>query len=285
MTTAIVALAALAGAQGAAAQVDTTPPETTITEGPAEGSVINSDAPFFGWASSEGGSTFTCIADGVRLSSCEQAFITGAPDGPHSFSVAATDPAGNTDPTPATRTFTVRLEAAPTSQGRCPLDGNQIVGTNANDTRSGTRGTDIMFGLRGNDVLRGGAASDCVAGQDGNDRLFGGSGRDYVYGGAGNDRIGGDGGNDDLRGEAGTDRITGSSGGDRLDGGAGRDHLSDFSGRDTFRGGSGNDLIEARDRFNRRIADDVRCGPGRDVAVVDALDRVAVDCERVRRRA
>jgi len=282
---AIVALAALLSAHGAAAQVDTTPPETTIIEGPADGSVFNGDDPSFAWSSSEGNSTFTCIADGVQLSSCEQAFLTGADDGPHSFSVAATDAAGNTDPTPATRTFTVRLGPAPTSQGRCPLDGNQIVGTNANDTRSGTPATDIMFGLRGNDVLRGGGGADCVAGQDGNDRLFGGSGRDYVSGGAGNDRIGGDSGNDDLRGEAGNDRITGSSGGDRLDGGPGRDHLSDFSGRDSFRGGSGNDLIEARDQFNRRIGDDVRCGSGRDVAVVDALDRVAADCERVRRRA
>ena len=279
-------LVSLPAAQLAWAQADTTPPETAIIEGPAEGSVYNGDDPHFGWSSSEANSTFRCTADGVKLSSCEQAFITGAPDGPHTFTVAAIDPAGNVDPTPASRSFTVKLSAAPTSQGGCPLDGNQIVGTSAGDTRSGTRGTDIMFGLAGNDTLRGGLAADCLSGAAGNDRLFGGSGRDYVYGGSGNDRIGGDSGNDDLRGQDGNDRITGSTGADRLDGGAGADHLSDFSGRDRFSGGAGNDRIEARDRFNRGVADSVRCGSGGfDVAIVDARDIVARDCERVRRRA
>jgi len=285
LTVAVAMLALLVSAPGAWAQADATPPETTITEGPAEGSTINTDAPQFAWSSSEAPATFSCTADGEQLSSCEEAFLTGAADGPHSFSVAATDAAGNTDPTPATRTFTIKLSGAQATQSACPLDGDQIVGTNARDTRSGTPGTDIIFGLRGNDVLRGGSGADCVFGQAGNDRVFGGTGSDFVFGGTGNDRIGGDSGDDDLRGGSGTDRITGSAGRDRLDGGAGRDHLSDFSGRDSFRGGSGNDLIEARDQFNRRTPDDVRCGSGRDVAVVDALDRVAADCERVRRRA
>jgi hypothetical protein len=282
---AIVALASLAGAQSAIGQADTTPPETTITEGPAEGSVYPGDDPHFGWSSSEAPATFHCTADGVALSSCEQAYLTGADDGPHTFTVAATDAAGNTDPTPAVRHFTVKLGAAPASQSRCPLDGKQIVGTNMDDTRSGGAGSDIMFGLLGNDLLRGGAGADCLLGQGGADRLFGGTGRDYLYGGAGNDRLGGEAGNDVLHGEAGNDRLTGSSGADSLDGGAGADHLSDFSGRDRFSGGSGNDLIEARDRFNRRVADDVRCGSGaNDRAIVDAADHVAADCEHVRRR-
>jgi hypothetical protein len=281
---ALAAMAASAPAQGP----DTTPPQTTITSGPAEGEIINSDSPMFAWASSEPNSTFTCVVDGVPIAECNDAFVTGASAGPHTFSVAATDPAGNTDPTPATRSFTSRLEGAGLPDlGGCPLDGKLSVATNGADSRTGTAGTDIMYGRGGNDILRGAAGADCVTGQAGNDRLFGGGGGDFVFGGSGNDRIAGEAGNDALYGEAGNDRLTGGAGRDTLDGGAGGDHLSDSSGRDTFAGGPGNDLVEARDTTpsGRRIADRVSCGSGRyDIAVVDAVDRVASDCERVRRR-
>jgi len=271
-----------------AQQPDTTPPETTITSGPAEGEIINSDSPMFAWGSSEPNSTFACVVDGAPIASCDDAFVTGASSGPHSFSVAATDPAGNTDPTPATRTFTSRLQgASPPELGSCPLDGKLIVATNGADTRTGTAGTDLIYGRAGNDVLRGVAGADCITGQSGNDRLFGGDGGDFLFGGSGNDRVAGGSGNDSVYGEAGNDRVTGGDGNDTVDGGPGRDHLTDSTGRDTFSGGSGNDLIDARDtsRAGRRIADRVSCGSGRyDVAVVDAADRVASDCERVRRR-
>jgi Ca2+-binding RTX toxin-like protein len=278
-----------AAAPSAPAQApDTTPPDTTITSGPAEGEVINSDSPMFAWGSSEPNSTFACVVDGIPLASCELAFVTGASGGPHTFSVAATDPAGNTDPTPATRNFTVHLEGGSLPElSHCPLDGNVIVATNAADTRTGTAGTDLMYGYGGNDVLHGAAGADCVAGQSGNDRLFGDSGGDFVFGGSGDDRIAGQGGNDAVYGEAGNDRVTGGAGNDTVDGGPGRDQLSDSSGRDTFAGGAGNDSIDARDTSGagRRIADRVSCGSGRyDVAIVDAVDRVARDCERVRRR-
>ena len=267
---------------------DTTPPETTITSGPAEGEILNSDAPMFGWASSEPNSTFKCVVDEKAIASCNDAFRMGASPGPHTFSVAATDPAGNTDPTPATRNFTVRLEGSSLAElGSCPLDGKLIVGTSGADTITGTAGTDLIYGRAGNDVLRGGAGADCITGQSGDDRLYGGSRGDYVFGGSGNDRVAGQSGNDAVYGEAGNDRVTGGTGDDILDGGPGRDRLIDSSGRDTFAGGPGNDLVDARDRSRagRRIADRVSCGSGRyDVALVDAVDRVASDCERVRRR-
>jgi hypothetical protein len=280
-----VTLCCLAGAQSAAA--DTTPPETTITSGPSEGEVINTDAPAFMWASSEANSTFSCTADGVALSSCEAAFITGAADGPHSFTVAATDPAGNTDPTPAMRTFTIHLTGEPPELGRCQVDGVVVTGTSANDTRVGSAGTDLMFGLQGDDLLRGVGGADCLTGGSGNDRLFAGSGSDFAFGSSGNDRIAGEAGNDELYGNAGADRITGGAGRDLLDGGTGADRLSDSAGRDSFSGGSGNDSIDARDssRGGRLISDSVTCGAGRfDVAIVDRRDHVARDCERVRRR-
>ena len=284
---ATVAIGCATAPQTAAAQgPDTTPPETTITEGPADGSVIDTDAPIFQWQSSEGDSKFNCVVDGMELP-CERAFADGASPGQHSFSVAAVDPAGNIDPTPATRTFTVDLADTLPEFGSCPLDGNIVVGTIGDDTRTGTPQTDIMFGLGGSDVLRGAARPDCLTGQSGADQLFGGPGGDYLFGGLGNDRLAGAAGNDQLHGESGSDRITGGSGIDVLEGGGGGDRLSDSSGRDNFLGGPGNDTIDARDanRFGRSLPDSVRCGPGRDTVLVDRRDRVARDCERVRRRA
>lgn len=46
---------------------------------------------------------------------------------------------------------------------------------------------------------------------------------------------------------------------------------------DTFSGGAGNDEIYSRD--GRR--DNVKCGPGSDVAKADSRDKIASDCERV----
>src|SRR5436190_18089062 len=267
--------------------VDATPPQTLITAGPAEGQVINTDAPAFVWASSESGSTFACVADAIPLMSCDLAFATGAVAGPHSFSVVATDPAGNTDPTPATRNFTISLSAAPPTLPHCLYDGNVIIGTSGPDTRVGTGRTDLMFGLGGNDTLRGAGGPDCMAGAAGNDRLMGETGDDSLSGGAGNDNLVGGPGSDELRAGAGNDRVTGSEGLDILVGDAGNDRLTDTRGRDTFNGGAGNDRIDARDvtGFGRRASDIVSCGAGRyDVAYVDKGDRVMRNCERVVKR-
>ncbi len=267
--------------------VDATPPETTIDSGPAEGEVINTDAPAFTWSSNEPGAVFACITDSIPLMSCELAFATGASAGPHSFSIVATDPAGNTDPTPATRNFTISLTGAPPALPHCNYDGSVIVGTAGPDTRVGTPGTNLMFGLGGNDVLRGAGGPDCIAGGAGNDRLQGDAGIDYLSGGSGNDNLVGGAGNDELRAGPGHDRVTGSAGLDILVGDAGNDRLTDVSGRDSFRGGAGNDRITARDNtvFGRRASDIIDCGPGRlDVAIVDRGDRVNRTCERVVRR-
>jgi hypothetical protein len=75
---------------------------------------------------------------------------------------------------------------------------------------------------------------------------------------------------DDLRGTPLRDLIEGRGGNDKIVGGGGDDRIS---------GGSGNDAISSRDRFR----DTVRCGPGVDSVVADSRDRVARDCERVRK--
>lgn len=86
--------------------IDTSPPDTQITSGP-EGPVRSSGASFT-FTSSEPGSSFACSLDGAPFSGCGGTVsYDGLADGPHRFAVRATDQAGNADPTPATREFSV----------------------------------------------------------------------------------------------------------------------------------------------------------------------------------
>ncbi len=85
---------------------DLTPPDTAITSGPS--GTVDVTTATFGFTSTEAGSTFACTVDGGAPAPCTSGVtFTGLADGPHTFTVAATDPANNTDPTPATRTWTV----------------------------------------------------------------------------------------------------------------------------------------------------------------------------------
>ena len=84
---------------------DTTPPDTTITAGPS-GTVTSTTAQF-SFTSTEAG-TFECSLDAAAYAACTSPVTyTGLSAGSHTFSVRATDAAGNTDATPATRTWTI----------------------------------------------------------------------------------------------------------------------------------------------------------------------------------
>jgi len=86
--------------------VDATAPQTTIDSGPAN--PTNDRTPTFEFSSSEPGSSFECSLDGAAFATCTSPETTASlSDGQHTFEVRATDPAGNTDQTPASRTFTV----------------------------------------------------------------------------------------------------------------------------------------------------------------------------------
>lgn len=96
--------------------VDADPPETTFTDGPADGTKSVLRTPTFTSASSEPGSTFECRLDNkakegvdtVAWQPCEAAWKLAELDGgQHTVETRAIDPAGNTDPTPAKRTWTV----------------------------------------------------------------------------------------------------------------------------------------------------------------------------------
>lgn len=95
---------------------DTTPPDTTITSGPSGTTSSRSASLEF---SSEAGAGFECSLDGAAFAPCvSPRSYGGLADGPHSFSVRAGDAAGNVDPTPATRDWTVAPTGPPSPNFR-----------------------------------------------------------------------------------------------------------------------------------------------------------------------
>ncbi len=140
---------------------------------------------------------------------------------------------------------------------------NDITGSAGPNTLLG-EGT--LNGLGGDDVLTGSGSADTLSGGEGNDKLVARSGNDKLDGGPGDDFI--EGGFDD----------------DMLEGGPGKDSfVGDETASNTI--GTGNDIINANDG----VGENISCGPGSDVANVDALDTVPVDtqnlCEVVNKAA
>ena len=93
--------------------VDTGAPSTTIDSGPS-GPTTDS-APTYTFTSDEPGSTFECRVDAGAWASCTSPSTVGPlADGPHTFEVRATDPAGNQGP-PSGRQFEVDTAAPETT--------------------------------------------------------------------------------------------------------------------------------------------------------------------------
>ncbi|WP_395399700.1 DNRLRE domain-containing protein [Arthrobacter sp. UC242_113] len=98
---------------GSGGGADTTAPDTTITSPPPGTSTSTS----FTFTSTEANSTFQCSLDNAARSACTSPrAYTGLSTGSHTFSVWATDAAGNTDATPATQTWSVGAGGGTTPQ-------------------------------------------------------------------------------------------------------------------------------------------------------------------------
>jgi hypothetical protein len=93
---------------------DTMAPDTSITSGP--NASTSDSTPAFAFSASEANSVFECRVDSGAWADCTSPWTTSAlSDGAHSVSVRATDAAGNTDATPAARSFTVDTSTADTT--------------------------------------------------------------------------------------------------------------------------------------------------------------------------
>lgn len=92
---------------------DTTPPNTTITAGAAAGATITNTSATFSFAGTAGEtSKLQCSLDRAAFTACTSPkTFTGLKNGAHEVRFRAVDAAGNVDPSPAARSFTVASNA------------------------------------------------------------------------------------------------------------------------------------------------------------------------------
>jgi Ca2+-binding RTX toxin-like protein len=258
---------------------DTTPPETTITSGPS-GETTSTTATFH-FTSSESSSTFECSMDGAAFEACSSPkSYTGLATGEHTFTVRATDAAGNTDSTPAQRTWSVTPDTTPPettitsgptgevasttatfqfvssespSSFECSLDGAAFEACSSPKTYTGLASGEHTFSVKATDAVGNtdptpaqhswNVLACTIVGTEGADRLTGTSGDDIVCTLGGNDEVAAGGGNDTVLGGSGDDKLFGGIGADTLRGGTGRDELSGDDGNDALFGEEGFDKL------------------------------------------
>jgi len=104
-------------------QTTVTVPDTSLVSTPA--TLTNQASAQFVFVASTSPSTFRCSLDGAAASDCTSPqSYSGLADGQHTFSVAAADSAGNSDPTPATFSWTIDTVAPDTAFTATPPDPN-----------------------------------------------------------------------------------------------------------------------------------------------------------------
>jgi hypothetical protein len=253
--------------------LESVPPQTAITSGPD--GVTNDPTPTFTF-SSEPDATFECRVDNGPYAACDSPRTTALlADGSHTFSVRAIDEVGNIDPTPATRTFTVR-----TAEVR--VSGSTLVVTAAPGVKD-----NLQIRKPSANILR---VTNVPNG------AYTGSG---IHAGSGCTRIASSAAQCSASGIAliqvsstnQTDKVTnltavksslyGGAANDLLTGGPGPDTLIGAAGRDVLMGLNGKDDLRARDLISDTTID---CGAGTsDKADLDELPRdpesAVIDCE------
>jgi Ca2+-binding RTX toxin-like protein len=253
-------------------------PTTTISDGPS-GST-NDPTPTFSF-SSQPGTSFECKLDSGPYAPCASPItLPYLADGSHTFSVRAKNSAGNVDPTPASRTFTVRTAAVGVSGSTLVVtaaggakDNLVITKPSAStlrvrDVPSGEyTGSGIHVGASCTQI--GSSVADCSA-----------SGITLIQVASGDeiDQV--------TNSTAISSSFNGGAADDLLTGGSANDTLTGSAGADTYRGMAGDDQLFAGDLASDTLID---CGAGTaDKAGLDALpedpNSVVVGCEIKTRR-
>lgn len=119
-----------------------------------------------------------------------------------------------------------------------------IIGSDGEDTLTGSAGSNVIWGRDTGDHLYGEAGRDTLYGEDGVDDLHGDQGGDVLYGGSGDDNLYGNADGDTLRGGSGNDSMEGNAGNDSLFGEAGVDN------RGWFCDDTGGNISGTKDKAN-----------------------------------
>jgi PKD repeat protein len=130
---------------------DTTAPQAGIVSGPS--GTVRTGAAAFRFSSSETGSTFECRLDGRGWDRCSAGpTFRGLRDGRHDLQVRAVDGAGNADPTPAVRRWTVDTDG-PVIRGASPSgtsrDRTPTIRATVRDRHSSVRRRDLVLRIDG----------------------------------------------------------------------------------------------------------------------------------------
>ncbi len=253
---------------------DNTRPQTTFTGGPI--GITNDPTPSFGFAA-EIGASFGCKIDSGGYRSCRSpSTASHLTDGPHTFSVRATDRWANTDSTPAQRAFTVKTAEVSVNDARKTLRVTAAPGAGDNivvsrPSTSTLRVTDLAAGPYAGSGLHTGRA--CTRKSDYTARCDA-AGITLIKIAAGDqaDRV--------VNSTPIKSSVNGGAGDDTLVGGSAKDTLAGDQGADLLQGLGGDDLLAARDGVSDTLID---CGAGTDRANLDSHpldpDSVVKGCE------
>src|SRR5262245_12767288 len=142
-------------------------------------------------------------------------FVATVGDGNDTYNGASGRDTYDLSGTTATATVNLTLAGAQfisTDAGTDTLSNiENVIGSQGNNTLTGTGAANTLDGAGGNDTLNGGAGQDTLRGSAGNDTLNGGDGADTLDGGADNDTLNGGAAADHLTGGAGDDSLTGGA--------------------------------------------------------------------------
>ncbi len=129
--------------------VDKVAPETSLATSGPSGAVASTSAQFE-FSSNESG-TFSCTLDGVTVGCGSPKAYSSLGQGSHTFTVRARDVAGNDDPTPASRTWTVDTVAPETTLASSGPSGT-VASTSASFAFTSNEAASFTCSLDGTEV-------------------------------------------------------------------------------------------------------------------------------------